>query len=152
MKHVLFLSAIALVISAMTLQAQETGSTLRLEAQHKSSAAKMKSHLAEYEVNIIKTLEGENTTMQAQALQTLRELEQMFPAYSFAKTLVPAAAKLKDETSDPIVRQLAALALDELHSDAADAVIKEVATSSKDKGLQTLCTALQVRSQYKSAP
>lgn len=149
MKHILSLSAILLVMFAVTVQAQETGSTLRLEKQNKSSAAAMKPRLAEYETNILKTLESGNATMQAQALQTLRELEQFFPAYSFAKMLVPVEAKLKDENTDPIVRHLAALALDELHSDAGDAVIREVAASSGDKGLQTMCNALLVRSQYK---
>jgi hypothetical protein len=152
MKHLFFLSAIALVIFTMTLQAQETGSTLRLEKQNKLSATAMKPRLAEYETNILKTLEVGNPTMQAQALQTLRELEQLFPAYTFAKMLLPVEAKLKDENTDAVVRWLAALALDELHSDAGDAVIREVAGSSADKGLQILCNALLVRSQYKAAP
>ena len=52
---------------------------------------------------------------------------------------------MKDETSDSIARRLAALALDELHSDAGDAVIKDVADKSDDKGLQTLCQALLVK-------
>jgi hypothetical protein len=112
----------------------------------------MKPRLAEYETNILKTLEVGNPTMQAQALQTLRELEQLFPAYTFAKMLLPVEAKLKDENTDAVVRWLAALALDELHSDAGDAVIREVAGSSADKGLQILCNALLVRSQYKAAP
>jgi len=63
--------------------------------------------------------------------------------------LAPVEATMKDEKSDSIVRILAALALDELHSDAADAIIREVAGSTKDNGLQTLCNALRVRSQYK---
>jgi len=52
---------------------------------------------------------------------------------------------LKESTSDPIARRLAALALDELHSDAGDAVIKNVADMSDDIGLQTLCQALLVK-------
>jgi hypothetical protein len=73
----------------------------------------------------------------------------MFPQYPFQASLAPLGKKLKDEKADPTVRCLAALALDELHSNAGDAVIRDVAGSSQDKGLQTLCNALLVRSDYK---
>jgi HEAT repeat protein len=109
----------------------------------------MGKRLAQHEKNLLKMLEDENLTVQAQAVQTIRDLEQMFPKYSFESSLAPLGKKLKDENADAIVRLLAALALDELHSDAADAIIRDVAGSSKDKGLQTLCNALSVRSQYK---
>ncbi len=148
MRHKILSSAIVLMVIAASLQAQETLSTTRLEAQHKPPAG-MGKQLAQHEANLLKTLEDENPTMQAQAVQTLRNLEQMFPSYTFEASLKPLEKKLKDEDADRIVRRLAALALDELHSDAGDAVIKDVAESSKDKGLQTLCSALLVRIQYK---
>ena len=109
----------------------------------------MAKQLPQYEVNLLKTLETGSPTMQAQAVQTMRELAQMFPSYPFKSLIAPLGAKLKDEKADGTVRLLAALALDELHSDAGDAIIKDVAGFSQDKGLQTLCTALMVRSQYK---
>ena len=149
MKRTLFASAIALMVCAAAVQAQDNMSTTRLEAQQHTLNSAMGKALPKHEVNLIATLEGENPTMQAQAVQTMRELEQMFPKYSFKSLIAPLGAKLKDEDADPIVRRLAALALDELHSDAGDVAIKDVATSSKDKGLQTLCNALLVRSQYK---
>ena len=86
--------------------------------------------------------------MQAQAVQTFRDLEQMFPKYSFASSLEPLGNKLKDEKADPTVRMLAALALDELHSDAGDAIISEVAGSSTDEGLKSLCSALLVHTLH----
>jgi hypothetical protein len=148
MKRILFSFAIALLVFALAVQAQETKSTTRIEAQHKQTSS-MGKRVAEYELNLLKSLENENPAVQAQAVQTIRDLEQMFPQYPFKSSLVPLEKKLKDEKADGVVRLLAALALDELHSDAGDAVIKDVAASSQDKGLQTLCNALMVKSQYK---
>jgi len=130
------------------MQAQERKSTTRIEAQHKPPRS-MGKRLAQHEQNLLKLLENENPTVQAQAVQTIRDLEQMFPEYPFDSSLAPLENKLKDEKADGVVRLLAALALDELHSDAGDAVIRDVASSSQDKGLQTLCNALLVRSQYR---
>jgi hypothetical protein len=81
-------------------------------------------------------------------VQTIRELEQLYPTYPFKASIQPLVAKLKDESADRVVRLLSALALDELHSDAGDATIREVAASTKDKDLQVLCNALLVRSTY----
>jgi hypothetical protein len=147
MKRLLFVSAMALMVSATTVQGQEARSTTRIEAQHKPPSS-MEKRLPEYEVNLLKTLGSQNPTVQAQAVQTIRDLEQMFPRYAFNALLSPLEAKLKDEKADTMVRHLAALALDELHSDAGDAVIREVASACQDKGVQTLCKALLVKSQY----
>ena len=139
--------ALVLALFATSLQAQGSKSTTRVELQHKPPHF-MEKHLREYEVNLVKSLQNENTTIQAQAVQTMRDLEQMFPAYPFKGFLEPLEAKLKDENADGIVRNLAALALDELHSDAGDAIIKSVAESTKDSSLHTLCDALLIRSTY----
>jgi hypothetical protein len=148
MKRILFASAIALMVCATAVQAQDSLSSTRIETQHKETRF-MKKHLPDMQENLLKTLETQNPVMQAHAVQTIRELEQVFPKYAFALCLAPLGTKLKDENADPTVRRLAALALDELHSDAGDAVITDVASSSQDKGLQTLCKALLVRSDYK---
>jgi hypothetical protein len=143
-----FALATAFIVFTIAVQAQDAPSTTRLESQHKPTSS-MASHLAQYELNILKTLDSGNAAAQAQAVQTLRELEQMFPKYPFEQSLAPLEAKLKDEKADPIVRHLVALALDELHSDGGDSVIKDVAATCQDKGLQTLCNALLVKSTYK---
>ena len=109
----------------------------------------MEKQLPQHEATLISTLASGNATMQAQAVQTIRDLEQMFPKYSFKASLEPLTAKLKDEKADGTVRMLAALAMDELHSDAGDAVIWNVAGSTQNKALEMLCNALLVRSQYK---
>ena len=149
MKRTLFASAVALMVCVTAVQAQDDQSTTRLEAQQHRLNSSMGKALPKYEANLAATLANENPTIQAQAVQTMRELAQMFPSYPFKSLIAPLGAKLKDEKTDGTVRLLAALALDELHSDAGDAVIKDVAGSSQDKSLQALCTALLVRSQYK---
>ena len=148
MKRMLVVSAIALMMCASALQAQDSLSTTRIEAQHKATRS-LGKRLAQSEETLLSGLKSENPIVQAQALQTIRDLEQLFPKYPFKASLAPLAAKLKDENADGVVRLLAALVLDELHSEAGDAVIADVASSSQDKGLQNLCKALLVRSQYR---
>jgi chorismate-pyruvate lyase len=147
MKRMLFVSAMALMVCAISVQAQDSISTTRVELQHEATRS-MGKRLAQHEQNLLKSLENENPVVQAQAVQTIRELEQMFPKYPFSASLAPLGAKLKDEKADGVVRRLAALALDEHHSDAGDAIIRDVATSTQDVGLQTLCNALLVRGLY----
>jgi hypothetical protein len=151
MKRMLFVSVLALMVSATIAQAQEGLSTTRIQVQHKLSDS-MRTGVAKHEENLLRNLESGNPTVQAQAVQTIRDLEQIFPDYPFKASLAPLGAKLKDEHADGVVRRLAALALDELHSEAGDALIGEVAFYSQDEGLQTLCKALMVRSQFKKVP
>jgi hypothetical protein len=148
MKRILLSALLAAAVFAVTAQAQQVPSTTRIEGQHKRLGS-MEKNLAQYEANLLKTLDNENPDVQAQAVQTIRDLEQMFPKYPFKSLIEPLGKKLKDENADSIVRTLAALALDELHSDAGDVAISSIAGSSQDKSLQILCKALAVRSQYK---
>jgi len=149
MKQVLLMLCISLLL-LVTAHAQDRKSTTRLEAQHKFSSRWVAKHMQQTEDNLISAVETANSpSLQASAIQTLRELEEIFPQYPFNSALAPLTKKLQDEQADPMVRALAALALDGLHSDAGDAVIKEVSTTTTDKGLQILCTALMVRSNNK---
>jgi ethanolamine ammonia-lyase small subunit len=148
MKRVLIASTIALLVCAAAGQAQDSLSTTRIGAQHKATSSQGK-RLEQTEAALLNAIKSENPDIQAQALQTIRDLEQMYPKYSFKASLAPLAARLKDENADSTVRLLTALVLDELHSEAGDAVIADVARSSQDKGLQNLCKALMVRSQYR---
>ena len=143
MKRVPLIFALALAVLFTSAEAQLSRSTTRVEKQHKHTSS-MKKQLKQTEESILEALQGDNPGNQRAALQTLRDLEQLFPQYEFIKLLAPLEATLKNEQADPVVRKLAALALDELHSDAGDAVIQEVAKTSDDKGLQSLCEALLV--------
>jgi len=148
MKRVLISIALASVVLCAALQAQDTKSTTRLERQHGPSLLQAKQ-LQQTEEGLLPAISGKLKGGQQMAIQTLRDLEQMFPEYSFAASIKPLGKVLKDETADPISRKLAALALDELHSDAADAFIKDVSAASDDKGLQGLCNALMVKGNYR---
>jgi hypothetical protein len=144
MNHPLLFFAVSLIALNTMAPAQASKSTTRLEKQHKTTHY-MKEHLKQSEVNLVGELTGKSVETQRGAIQTLRDMEQLFPEYPFNSIVLPLETILKEETSDPIARMLAALALDELHSDAGDAVIKDVANRSDDKGLQLLCQALLVK-------
>lgn len=148
MKKVLLLLA-GLAVLAIGAQAQQKKSTNRLEAQHHYNTRWLEQHLGQSEESIVTALGSESPSMQATAVQTVRELEQLFPQYPFSKLIDPLGGKLKDERSDSVVRKLAALALDELHSDAGETAIKGTAEACKDEGVRTLCQALQVKSLNK---
>jgi hypothetical protein len=146
MKQTLIILAVALIVLATTMTAQEGKSTTRLQKQHKQTHF-MKERLKQSEASILVSLKSDGVEAKQTAIQTLRDLEQLFPEYPFSSLIEPLETILRVETSDPIARRLAALALDELHSDAGDAVIQAVADKCDDKGLQTLCKALLIRNQ-----
>jgi hypothetical protein len=146
MKRVLISLILVLGLVCTTLQAQNL-STTRLEKQHGPSSHQ-KSRVKQTEATLLLSLDSTWHGDQRSALNSVRYLEQLFPSYEFALLIKPIGRILKDEASDPVARRLAALALDELHSEAGDAVIDEVATACDDKGLQTLCQALQGGREY----
>jgi hypothetical protein len=148
MKHGLMSLAIILLVTASSVYAEDGASTSRLVRQHKLSSFQ-KQHMKHTEESIYAGIVGESVPGQQSAIQTLREMEQIVPDYPFSSLVIPLAGKLKDEKADPIVRKLAALALDELHSDAGDKVISDVADRSDDAGLKSLCQALLVRTSNK---
>jgi len=140
MKRVLISIILSLAVVCAALQAQEL-STTRLEKQHGPTRFQ-RAILPQTEATILLSLDSTWQGDRRSALQSARYLEQLFPSYPFASWIKPLERILKDENADPVTRRLAALALDDLHSDAGDAVIKEVSMSCEDKGLQTLCNAL----------
>ena len=148
MKRTLFIVTLALVVICSMVLAQDNNETSRIERQHKQTTF-MKDRLHQSEASILLSLQGESDQARQSAIQTLRDLEQLFPDYPFASMIEPLGTLLKNEKADPVARKLAALALDELHSDAGDTIIKDVADMCEDMGLQTLCKALLVRSSNK---
>jgi hypothetical protein len=146
MKRIISLLAVTLIVLAVTVQAQESKSSTRLQAQHKYNTRFLEKHLKQTEASLVKALEDSSVGMQKNSLQTIRELEQIFPEYPFSSLLIPLENKLRDENANGVVRMLVAIALDGLHSDAGDAIVKETGDSSNDKGLKTLCEALVIKS------
>ena len=147
MNRLFISSVVAVALCAAGSQAQVTESTTRVERQHKN-LHRMEKKLDQIQAQLIDVLRTGTPVVQAQAIQTIRELEQMFPTYSFDSMLLPLTKKLRDDNADSVVRLLAALALDELHSDAGDAAVRDVAESSHEEGVRKLCEALLVRSDY----
>ena len=146
MKRIISLLALTLIVLAVTVQAQESKSSTRLQAQHKYNTRFLEKHLKQTEASLVKALDDSSVGMQKNSLQTIRELEQIFPEYPFSSLLIPLENKLRDENANGVVRMLVAIALDGLHSDAGDAIVKETSVSSKDNGLKTLCEALAIKS------
>ncbi len=129
-----------LVVMSVTGSAQNP--TSRIEKQHRATVF-MRSHLTQTEDLILRALKSpfENEGLNG-PLQTLRDLEQLFPDYPFEKLIGPLDEILKNEKADPKSRMLAALALDELHSDAGDIIIKNIADKLENSEVKTLCNAL----------
>ena len=143
MKHVVMFLAILVLASAV--HAQGSKSAARAQIQHNYNTRFLSQHMKQTEESLLKALQDSSISMQISALQTIRELEAIFPEYPFASSLSPLEDKLKDENADGVARILAALALDELHSKTGDEVISDMAKSSEDAGLQILCNALMVK-------
>jgi hypothetical protein len=141
---------LALLVFASGVQAQEGPSTKRIQAQHKYYTGWTENHLPQTDSSLTQALADSSVGMQASAVTTIRELEQVFPEYPFSELLTPLEKRLKDENTDGVVRRLVALALEGLHSDAGDAIIRKTAATTKDKCLATLCNALLIKAiQYK---
>ena len=139
-----FIMVVALLVLATGVHAQDK-STARAQMQHKYNTPFLSEHLKQTEESLLKAMQDSSLGIQTSAIQTIRELEELFTAYPFALLLSPLESKLRDENADAVVRRLSALALDGLHSEAGDAVIRDVAKSTEDKGLQALCNALLVK-------
>ncbi len=145
MKHPFLSLALAFIVLSTTSPAQGVKSTTRLQKQHMQTSF-IRGNLKRSEASILLSLQGQSVDAQRMSIQTLRSLEQVFPEYPFSSLIEPLGTILKNESSDSQARRLAAIALDELHSDAADVFIKGVADKCDDKGLQTLCQALLISS------
>ena len=144
-RNIMILISGFLLLIAVSAQAQGDKSNTRVERQHTISrfqGGQMKSS----EASILKGLESDSPRLQQTSIQSLRELMQLAPEYSFSTLIGPLKTALNNEQADRSVRWLSALALDELHSVAGDAAIRAMSTNSNDKGLQTLCQALLIRS------
>ena len=147
MKKLYFVILVLFGIFFNILIAQEKLSNTRFENQHKISRL-VEKHLPQTEMNLRVSINSQNASVQQSALQALRDLERLFPSYPFDSLLVTLELLLKDTKADILSRTLAALALEDLHSDAGDAIIKDM-VNAEDKELQTLCSALILKSNYK---
>jgi hypothetical protein len=125
---------------AVSIHAQSDAS--RFQKQHNTKFNK--KNLKSTQEMLTKALESGNPNMASSALQTLRELELVFPEEPFESMLKPLIKIVKDEKSESTIRILALFALENLHSSEGDAAIKEVGRSTSDKTIQKICIAMSV--------
>jgi len=134
-----------MVLSALlciTVNAQSK--TTRFEKQHHSKF--IESHLKQTEEMLLKSFESDQLGIVSSSIQTLRELEQIFPENEFSSLIDPLMKFVKDETRDTQMRILSALALDGLHSDKGDKAIYNAAKSTENKSVKDICVALAIES------
>jgi len=136
----LFLSLIVMIFFVVSIQAQSDAS--RFQKQHHTKFNK--KNLKSTQEMLIRAFESSKPEMIASSLQTLRDLELIFPEESFEPMLKPLIKIVKAENSETTVRILALFALENLHSDVGDDAIKDVGNSTNDKTMREICNAMSV--------
>ncbi|HEX2867426.1 MAG TPA: hypothetical protein VHO03_10310 [Ignavibacteriales bacterium] len=135
-----FLSLLAALTLAFTSINAQTASS-RVQKQHNVTRF-MKTHLSSSIEMIARALENRQYNMRLSALQTTRQLEQLFPEESFSRLIQPLIAIINDSNLETETRALAAITLDQLHSDKGDAAIFTAAENCEDLIIKNLCRAI----------
>jgi hypothetical protein len=136
-------SVILLVVLFMAIGYAQSRPT-RFTKQHNSYF--VKEHLDQSVHMILQALQNQNPAYVSSAVQTIREIEQVFPDEPFTSFVSPLSNILKNEKSETSTRVLSAIALDELHSNTGDKVIYTVAKNTSDPTVKNICTALAIES------
>jgi hypothetical protein len=140
-RAILFSLLTILLISAATpAQSKPT----RFAKQHKSYF--LKEHLDKTEKMLLQSLQSTDANMVSSSIQTIRELEQVFPDEAFSSFIEPLSKIVQNDNYDTHARILSALALDELHSDKGDASIYATAKYSSNQSVRDICSALAIES------
>jgi hypothetical protein len=95
MIRVMMFLAVGLLLVAVSVQAQETKSTSRVEQQHKYTHFQ-KGQMKQSEASLLAAIESPSTGLQQTAIQSMRDLEQMDTAYPFSSMIGPLSEKLKN--------------------------------------------------------
>jgi hypothetical protein len=133
MKRTLFIYMAVGIFTSINLLAQSSSLATRFQKQH----------MKKTEIMLVEALKSTDAQFQSSALQTLRQLQYIYPDEPFESLIEPLTKLVENENGDTQVRMLAAIALDGLHSDKGDESIKKMADSSKNPGVQSLCSALR---------
>lgn len=146
MKNLIFSTIVllALVYLFIDESALAQNQQPRFLKQHNSHF--LKEHLKQTEQMLIQALQNNSVSMNSSAVQTIRELEQIFPSESFSLFLEPLSNIIQNEKADIHLRILSALALDGLHTDIGDQAIYEVAKYTSNESLKNICVALAIES------
>jgi len=138
MKRLLLLPVLGIVVFAVSLQAQTDVS--RFQKQHGTELNR--KNLKVTQEMLLIAIESNNPVMVASALQTLRELELVFPKESFDTMINPLIKIAKNEEFEIVPRILALFALENFHSDICDSAIKELHKSTGNKTIKDICGAM----------
>jgi uncharacterized membrane protein YccC len=139
MKNRLFFSVLVLLLVPF-LQISAQNQHTRFQKQHHTNYTE--SHLKQSEAMLLKAFESDVNGMATSSLQTLRQLQQVFPEYEFTSLLEPLIKLVGDEKLDTHERMLAALALDDLHSDKGDKAISNAAKNTINQSVKDICLTL----------
>ena len=142
MKLIIFLLLASTALLTLPVNAQDQSS--RFMEQHHSKF--VKSHLEKTKKMLLGAMESSAQNMQSTAIQTLRDLEIIFPDDKFSSFIDPLILNIKDENEDIQVRMLSVLALDNLHSNKGDEAIFDVAKNTSNKSLKDLCFVISLKS------
>lgn len=142
MKKIIILLLLSIVFLSAAIYAQTKPT--RFYRQHKSYF--VKEHLKQTEESLLQALQNKKVDMRSSAAQAIRELEEAFPTEPFSSLIEPLSDVVQNENEDTDTRILAALALDDLHSDKGDNVIYKVAKNTNNQSVKDICTALAIES------
>ncbi len=112
----------------------------RFVKQHNSQS--LRKNLKTTEKMLMEHIQNDSTNSKLTAVQTFRELEQIFPDNSFNSFIEPLSGIVQNEELGTQLRILSAIALDELHSDIGDRVIYKVSKTSNNESVKNICTAI----------
>ncbi|MGE5682076.1 MAG: hypothetical protein ACM34K_14505 [Bacillota bacterium] len=136
MKHIYILLALISITAFTTIDAQN--SKTRYQKQHNVTDF-MKTHLKTSIEMTNRAMENKESKMQNSAIQTLRELQQLFPDESFDSLVQPLITIINDKNMEVETRILAAITLDQLHSETGDDAIFRVSKSCENATLRNVC-------------
>ena len=123
--------------------------TSRFKKQHDTYF--VREHLETTENMLLQQLQDNKTNSKLSAVQTIRQLEEVFPTISFSLFIEPLSNIVKNEDSDTQLRIISAIALDELHSDIGDQAIYDMAKNSTNESVKNVCTAISFEVSKKAA-
>lgn len=146
--RIIFLSLLLPLFFLMGISAKAQEHVTRFLKQHK--AYFLEYHLDQTDTMLMHALRSNSVNMKQTAVQTIRELEEVYPSRPFHLFIDPLSKIISDEKADIHLRILSALALDKLHSDKGDKVIYEVAKSTTNESMKNVCEALAIES-FKAA-
>ena len=142
MKPIYFKILVITFLLAFNINAQDQAT--RFDLQHNSKF--LKGRLEQTKETLLDAMESDDSHMQTTALQTLRDLEIIFPEDKFTRFIEPLIINVKDENENTDVRILSMLALENLHSDKGDVAIYFVSQNTLNKSVKDLSVCMAYKS------